>query len=64
MTHPQYRIGVRQATAGEPTSMGAAGLLGLLTISVVAGLVSGVAEALGMFLPRLALHNVHGVDYS
>jgi hypothetical protein len=44
--------------------MGAGGLLGLLAISVVAGLVSGVAEALGMFLPRLALHNVRGVDYS
>lgn len=35
--------------------MGAGGLLGLLAISVVAGLVSGVAEALGMFLPRLTL---------
>jgi hypothetical protein len=33
--------------------MGAGGLLGLLAISVVAGLVSGVAEALGMFLSRL-----------
>jgi hypothetical protein len=44
--------------------MGAGGLLGLLAISVVAGLVSGVAEAFGMFLPRLALHNVRGVDYS
>ena len=50
-----WKGGVRQATAGEPTSMGAGGLLGLLAISVVAGLVSGVAEALGMFLPRLTL---------
>ena len=35
--------------------MGAGGLLGLLAISVVAGLVSGVAEALGMSLLRLML---------
>jgi len=50
-----WQGGVRQAAGGEPTSMGASGLLGLLAISVVAGLVSGVAEALGMFLPRLML---------
>ena len=35
--------------------MGAGGLLGLLAIAVVAGLVSGVAEVLGMFLPGLRL---------
>jgi hypothetical protein len=36
---------------GEPTSMGAGGFLGLLAISVMAGLMSGVAEALSLFLP-------------
>jgi len=48
---------VRQAAGGEPTSMGAGGLSGLLAISVVAGLVGGVtvAEVLGVFLPRLTL---------
>ena len=46
-----WKGGVRQLIGGEPTSTGAGGLLGLLVISVVAGLVSGVAEALGMFLP-------------
>jgi len=59
-----WKGGVRQATACEPTSICAGGLLGLLAISVVAGVVSGVAEALGMFLPRLALHNVRGIDYT
>ena len=43
--------------------MGAGGLLGLLAISVVAGLVSGVAEALGMFSPRFDV-NVHHIDSS
>ena len=32
---------------GETTSLGARGTLGLIAISVVSGLVSGVAEALG-----------------
>ena len=38
-----------QAAPGDVASagMGAGGILGLLVISVVAGLVSGVAEALG-----------------
>jgi len=41
---------VREATGGQPTSMGAGGLLGLLVILVVASFVSNdVAEALGKF---------------
>jgi hypothetical protein len=40
--------GVRQiAENGEVANLGAGGVFGLLTISVVSGLVSGIAEALG-----------------
>ena len=49
-------------TAATITGAATGGLLGLLAISVVAGLVSGVAEALGMLLPRLYV-NVRDVDY-
>ena len=42
---------MRQVTSGQPTGMGAGGLLGLLVILVVARLVSnGIVEALGRFL--------------
>jgi len=40
--------GVRRiAESGEVTSLGAGGVFGLIAISVVSGLVSGIAEALG-----------------
>jgi len=46
-----WRGSVRQATGGQPTSTGAGGWLGLLVISIVAGLVrNDVAAALGRFL--------------
>ena len=47
---------IRQATSGQPASMGAGGLLGLLVISVMASFVSNiVTEALGRFLLGLTL---------
>jgi diacylglycerol kinase (CTP) len=43
--------GVRDVVpSGEPTSLGGGGPLGLLVLSVFAGVVSGVAEALGTSL--------------
>lgn len=52
--------GVRQVVqaTGETKSLGAGGAFGLLAIAAVAGVVSGVAEALGVFLalvPKLNL---------
>jgi phage shock protein PspC (stress-responsive transcriptional regulator) len=41
--------GVRRISEnGEVTNLGAGGMSGLIVISVVSGLVSGVAEALGL----------------
>ncbi len=44
--------GVRQVLQNsEPTGLGGGGALGLVAITVVSGLVSGVAEALGKSFP-------------
>lgn len=44
--------GLARAVTGDnaTVALGAGGPLGLLVIAVVAGIVSGVAEALGVFL--------------
>jgi len=52
-----WQGGVRQVTTagGDSTSMGAGGALGLLAITVVAGFVSGIAEALGTSLSSILM---------